>query len=209
MMATANTDTSLEDLVQQLDAKVKQARKSGDIAAILATAGPAIDQLEAAIAAAPDAPEDQRLAALQAAKRIAYNTGADVYPGWEAGVTRTQAELDAGMALARRCRDLTARLGLGGAQAGNAIWLIGAFQLAGGATADAAAAFDEAAGHFAAEPEMRLMAEGYQAIADLKTGKTGAGAALQSKLDALQAAGTEDAGFLRDQLVTARQIFAP
>ena len=39
--------------------------------------------------------------------------------------------------------------------------------------------------------------------------KLGAGAALQDRLDALTAAGTKDAIFLRDQLVTARQIFAP
>jgi hypothetical protein len=208
-MTTEAADTGLEDLAQRLDAEMKQARKTGDITALIAATGRAIDRLEAAIAAVPDTPEDQRRAALQAAKRIAYNSAADIYPGWEAGITRTQAEIEAGMALARRCRDLTARLGLDGGQAGNAVWLIGAFHLAGGANPEAAAAFRQAAGHFAEEPEMRLMAEGYVAIAHLAACEAGGTAALQDRLDALTALGTEDAIFLRDQLVTARQVFAP
>jgi hypothetical protein len=208
-MTAEAADTGLGKLAQQLDAEVKRARKTGDIAAILAVTGPAIDRLEAAMAAEPETRDDQRRIALQAAKRIAYNSAADIYPGWEVGIKRTQAELEAGMALARRCRDLTARLGLDGGQAGNAVWLIGAFHLAGGANAEAAAAFRQAAVHFAAEPEMRLMAEGYIAVAQLAAGAAGAGAALQDRLDALTAAGTKDAIFLRDQLVTARQIFAP
>jgi hypothetical protein len=208
-MTAEAADTGLGKLAQQLDAEVKRARKTGDIAAILAVTGPAIDRLEAAMAAEPETRDDQRRIALQAAKRIAYNSAADIYPGWEVGIKRTQAELEAGMALARRCRDLTARLGLDGGQAGNAVWLIGAFHLAGGANAEAAAAFRQAAVHFAEEPEMRLMAEGYLAIAQLAAGAAGAGAALQDRLDALTAAGTKDAIFLRDQLVTARQIFAP
>ena len=53
------------------------------------------------------------------------------------------------------------------------------------------------------------LAEGYLAIAHLAACDSGAGAALQDRLDALTAAGTEDAMFLRDQLVTARRIFAP
>jgi hypothetical protein len=208
-MTAEAADTGLGGLAQQLDAEVKRARKTGDIAAILAAAGPAIDLLEAAVAAAPETREDQRRIALQAAKRIAYNSAADIYPGWEVGITRTQAELEAGMALARRCRDLTARLGLEGGQAGNAVWLIGAFHLACGTNAEASAAFRQAAIHFAEEPEMRLMAEGYLAIAQLAACAAGAGAALQDRLDALTAASTKDAILLRDQLVTARQIFAP
>jgi hypothetical protein len=208
-MTAEAADTGLGELAQQLDAEVKRARKTGDIAAILAATGPAIDRLEAAMAAAPETRDDQRRSALQAAKRIAYNSAADIYPGWEVGIKRTQAELEAGMALARRCRDLTARLGLDGGQAGNAVWLIGAFHLACGTNAEAAAAFRQAAVHFAEEPEMRLMAEGYLAIAQLAAGAAGAGAALQDRLDALTAAATKDAIFLRDQLVTARQIFAP
>ncbi|MGC8731456.1 MAG: hypothetical protein ACP5RC_04280 [Halothiobacillaceae bacterium] len=208
-MTSEAADIGLGDLAQQLDAELKEVRKTGEIAKILAATGPAIDRLEGAIAAAPGAPEDQRRAALQAAKQIAYNSAADIYPGWEAGTTRTHAELEDGMALARRCRDLTARLGLDKGQAGNAAWLIGAFHLACGTNADAAAEFRQAARHFAEEPEMRLMAEGYLAIAQLAACEAGAAAALQDRLDALTATGTEDAIFLRDQLVNARQIFAP
>jgi len=83
-MTAEAADTGLGGLAQQLDAEVKRARKTGDIAAILAATGLAIDLLEAAVAAAPETREDQRRIALQAAKRIAYNSAADIYPGWDA-----------------------------------------------------------------------------------------------------------------------------
>jgi hypothetical protein len=60
-MTAEAADTGLGGLAQQLDAEVKRARKTGDIAAILAAAGPAIDLLGAAEAAAPETREDQRL----------------------------------------------------------------------------------------------------------------------------------------------------
>lgn len=57
--------------------------------------------------------------------------------------------------------------------------------------------------------EIRLMAEGDVAIAHLAVCEAGAAAVLQERLDALTAAGTEHAIFLRDQRVTTRPIFAP
>jgi hypothetical protein len=187
----------LAEKCSRLEAEIKQARKQGDIPARLAAGAAAIAELEAAAAGAPVV---AREAPLKLAMRIGYNVAADVYPGWEPGVARTEAELEAAQMLARQSAGFVAQLGLGPMQRGNAVWLLGALDLALGNRGAASAAFAQAAEIFAPLPEMRLMALGYAAIA-------GGGDGLEEILAALGALGTEDAGETREQLLTARAIF--
>ena len=184
------------------EAEVNAARKAGDIPALIEVASGAIDRL---VPVADAACVDERVEILKTCKRMAYNAAADVWPGWETGVSRTADELAAGRDLATRSSSFVVQLAQGGFQQGNAIWLIGAFDLAQGDRAAAAAAFGQAAELFAETPEMRLMAEGYRAIA---TGGDQGRAAFESATAGLAALGDEDAMSLRDQLMTAHRVFA-
>ncbi len=178
----------------ELDLAVRLARQAGDIPALLHIARDAIDRLQALGGAT----------ALQTARRIAYNAAADAWPGWEfPPPARTEAELAAAQDLARRCAALTERLEEDALKRGNAAWLVGALDLARGDAAAASAGFREAAELFDGLPEMKLMAEGYTAIA-AKAAPDFAGA-----IAGLEAIGTEDATGLREQLLVARQVFDP
>lgn len=182
---------------RQLEAKVNAARKAADIAALVAQAGEAIGEVEEL--AAQVSGED-RIEILKIGKRIGYNAGADIWPGWEEGAVRSSAELTAGRNLAVRSARFVETLEQGAMQHGNAAWLIGAFDLALGARADAAGRFREAIRWFDAEPEMKLLAEGYLAIATRS-------AEIDHVLAALDHADDEDARSIRDQLMTARAIY--
>src|ERR1700761_7457262 len=111
---------------RELETRVSEARKRGDILTLLEVASPAMDVLEAAAPAGPAAlnrplPEDE-MKALNAARRIGYNAAADVWPGWEIGASpRSDADLQAAQTLARRSSALVDRLDLGAVARGNAI----------------------------------------------------------------------------------------
>ncbi|MGC9268656.1 hypothetical protein [Acidiphilium sp.] len=179
-----------------IEAEVNEARRMGDIPALIATARRALAQLGAVAEVSADA---ARVEILKACMRISYNASADIWPGWADGIVRTPAELAAGRDLAVQSASIVARLDQGPVQRGNAVWLIGAFDLAQGNHAAAAAAFSEAAWLFDDEPAMRCLAQGYFGIA------TG-GTAFDAAIAALGTLGGDDADALRDQLLTARRV---
>jgi hypothetical protein len=204
-MAADSATGRLETLTEDWLEKVKAARKSGDVPAILALAQNAVDAIEQAIGPDRANPSEAQVKALQAVKRITYNCAADAWPGWEPNTPRTDAELAAARQLAQQSRAVVQALNLDETQQGNAIWLIGALDLAAGRREAALAAFRAAVDLFAAAKSevMTLMAQGYVAIA------AGDDPALDTALAELAASADADASFMKDQLVTARQVFPP
>jgi hypothetical protein len=196
-------------LVRALEGEVNEARRTGDVRTIVEKAGAAMDRLELA-AVADGVSQENQVVALQAAQRIGYNAAADVWPGWEVGTAaRSEAELQAAQALARRSGAVVERLGQGAMERGNAIWLIGAFDLARGRREEALAAFGAARGFYEDAPAVRLLSEGYMAIAaeSLPRSSTGETPEFASVLAGLEALGSEGAKEFRTQLQVARQFF--
>jgi hypothetical protein len=174
-----------------LEARVNEARKRGDIRALLEAATAAMDELEAIAGPGHGSLHQDQVNALKAARRIGYNAAADVWPGWEIDTPpRSGADLQAAQSLARRSSALTDRLGQGPIPRGNSVWLIGAFHLARRMPKEAFAAFREAAALYADAPAAKLLSEGYMAIAAESGGNTSdetppAFTAVLAKLDAL------------------------
>jgi hypothetical protein len=201
-MTADDPSATLTTLTAALDAEIKAMRDAGDMAASLAAAAAALDRLDAAIATTPAGAAPAIEAARRLGMRIGYNVAADVYPGWEPGIpTPHAATLAAARILAVRSQSYVEHLGNDPTKRGNAIWLLGALDLAAGNRPAAHDEFVEAAACFETAPEMRLMAQGYATIA---AGAPG----LDGILAQLTALSTEDAIFLRDQLVVARELFA-
>jgi hypothetical protein len=94
-------------------------------------------------------------------------------------------------------------LELGSIQEGTGIWLVGAFELALGHSAAAAAAFTDAREHYLAgkAPGLVLLMEGYSAIVH-------GGAELEAVCAKIAAGGFEDGAEFVGQLRTAWQVFA-
>lgn len=181
--APAQPDPAIEltELAHNLEREVNQIRKSGDVPAILALARPAVDTLDSTAGAERNTLTEEQISALQAARRIAYNAPADAWPGWELDTpARSSAELDAALNLAR------------------------------GSLTEALAAFHAAAGFFADAPAMKLLAQGYMAIAAERFGSSPVSETpkFEAVIAALDALGSDDAKELRDQLLIAREIFA-
>jgi hypothetical protein len=201
-------ENQLADLARDLEREVNEARKLGDVRALLEAANAAIDRLEAAVGTEQRVLNEGQNLTLNVAQRIGYNVAADVWPGWEIDTpTRSDTELQAAQTLARRSSVLVDRLALGALNRGTAIWLIGAFDLARGRRKEAFAAFDTAAGFYANAPAMKLMSEGYMAIATELLGSTGETPEFASVIAGLGALGSEEAKEFRHQLQVARQVF--
>jgi hypothetical protein len=199
----------MNDLGERLEKKVKAARTAGDIPALLAIANAAIAELKAT--ADTGASTTDAVALLTAAKRIAYNAAADVWPGWEMDTpARSRQELERARALAETCRGLVTELELPSPQRGNAIWLIGACDLALGRYHAAEIEFCEAMADFAADEEARLMVRGYRAMAAelAEPAVSGKRSDLDAILAELGALGTKDAVGFRQQLQVARSVFS-
>lgn len=192
------------NLVEQLEANVKEARKSGNIEALISVANDALRQIDDLLTSDPSLSDEEKRSILQTAKRIGYNAAADIYPGWEIGTPpRSKAELSAAVELARKSNAIVDKLGQGAIQQGNGIWLLGALDLARGQRDHALSAFQMAADLFekGRAPEARLLAVGYAAISN------------RSKIDfdavvaALEKQDSKNAEALRDQLIVAYQVF--
>jgi hypothetical protein len=202
----------MADLVHDLERQVGEARRAGDIGMLLDVARAAIDKLEAMAGTVPGALDERGVAALTAASRIGYNAAADVWPGWDVATpARSEAELTAAQALARRSRAFVDRLGLGAITRGNAIWLIGALDLALGRRREACEAFGTAAAFYAGAPAQKLLSEGYVAIAAEASAMSPSEseARFASVMTSLDQLASEDARAFRDQLLTAREVFRP
>jgi hypothetical protein len=152
----------MKEFVRNLEREVNEARKKGDISSLIEIASAAMDQLETAAGALCGTLDENQFLALRAAKRVGYNVAADIWPGWEVATPpRSDAELQAALALAQRSSTLVDKLNQGPTEHGNAIWLIGALHLARGRYLDARAAFGAAARFYVDAPTVQILSEGY------------------------------------------------
>jgi hypothetical protein len=191
-------ETTLTALIDHLESQVKQARKAADIDPLLTLTAAAMDQLEQA-ANDPATAAADRERAQKSAKKLGYNAAADVWPFWDnPPPARTQQQLRAARAIAVRVADLSAVLPQTPTQAGNAPWLIGAFDLALGDLPSAQSHFSAARSHFEPVPEMKLLAEGYQALAG-----DPAASPLETTIQTLTTSALPHAKDLAEQLLTA------
>jgi tetratricopeptide (TPR) repeat protein len=200
----------MRDFVRNLESEVNEARKRGDIPSLIAIASAAMDKLEAAAGTARGTLDENQFLALKAAKRVGYNAAADIWPGWEiAAPTRSEAELQSAQALAQRSSALVDKLNQGPVEHGNAIWLIGALYLARGRYEEALEAFRAATRFYADAPVVKLLSEGYMAIAAELSSTVKGTTAFDSVIARLHELSSEDAKAFREQLQIARQVFAP
>ncbi len=160
-------------------------------------------------AASPD-PDAARFKAR--ARAIAYNTGANCWPGWGDSVEIQPGDIAEGLKLAERSFELVEELGLGDKAIGTSLWLIGALQMAAGRLSTAIAQFQRAEAAFQAAqlPVPAAMARGYVALAEkgvpeLCLRATGS---LETVLRSLRGMESQEANFFADQLTTADRIFS-
>ncbi len=166
---------------------------------------------QARIAEAMDAETANKLKAI--AKTIAFNLGANTWPGWnDAGIVIDRSNKQAGLDAARLNLRLAIELKRNDDVMANALWLHGAQLLAANQPQSAVKAFRDAAEKFrvAKKPESVLMAEGYIGIARMTVDSTrDAGKKeLQDALKSLVEHGSQDAKFFAEQLETAAKVFS-
>jgi hypothetical protein len=145
------------------------------------------------------------------AKALAYNLGANVWPGWdEPELTITYSDLVAGLDAARVNLRLTEELKGVPEFIGTAYWLIAALHLAMGQRSDALRMFSRSAEEYrkAAKREAELMAKGYAAIAaTLEPRALGAKESqLETVIHDLQSTNSKEAEFFVQQLRTAVRV---
>jgi len=189
-----------DDLAELVAESLRQMRQLRDLSELAAAAGTAADAIEGR--AGEGATEADRQALL-AVKRFTYNVAADCWPGWSVPAAPPDpGVLAAGMDLARRSLGLVRKLGLGAIQEGTGIWLVGAFELALGRSAEACATFAAAREQLAGQaPGLVLLTEGYIEIAR-------GGGELEAVCAKIAAGGFEDGAEFVQQLRTASQVFA-
>jgi hypothetical protein len=145
-----------------------------------------------------------------AAKSMAYNLGANSWPGWnDQGIHLNASDLAAGLDAARLNLRLGQELKRGPGPMGNAYWLLGAQQLAARQYRQARESFDHSAMEFksADKEDFELMARGYVSLARLLEGASEAAEELKAAVAALNGRPSEDAKFFAQQIETAREVF--
>lgn len=203
------SNESLPDLSSKLVAHVREARRGGDSAFILAAAKAAADMIEKRAGACST--QEQR-AALGLVQRFTYNAAADCWPGWSAAVPEIDERTVAGgLEMARRSASLAVRLGLGQGQQATAMWLIGAFELAFGRYAAATSLFSTSQQYFIAAGATgpALLAEGYIAVVERLTSAPDLDESnLEGIYKKIAAGGFEEGTAWIDQLRTALKVFS-
>jgi hypothetical protein len=146
------------------------------------------------------------------ARAIAYNAGANCWPGWGDAVEIKPADIAEGLKLAKRSFELVRELGLGDKAMGSSLWLIGALQMASGRLSIAITQFLRAEEAFQAAqlPVPAAMAQGYVALAEkgLPESHLRGTQSLAAILSSLQGMESSEAQFFADQLITAGRIFS-
>lgn len=189
---------SLTALVISSQERVKELRRSGDLAALLAAAQSAANAIESRVG---DSATDLDRESLIAVKRFTYNAAADCWPGWSVPTMAPDPQiLAAGLNMAQRSSRLVRKLGLGPIQEGTGTWLVGAFELALGRYAEARESFTQARESYLAgkAPGLVLLTEGYMAIVD---------GDVESVCARIAAGGFEDGSEWIEQLRTAAKVF--
>jgi len=161
-------------------------------------------------AASPDPESARRYTS--GARAIAYNAGANCWPGWGDAVEISPADVAEGLKLAGRNYQLVAQLALGDKAMGAALWLIGALEMAAGRLGEAIGRFRSAeeAFHAAQLPAQEAMARGYALLAAklLPASHFRSTDSLEAVLLSLRAMGSPEAQFFAGQLATADRIFS-
>lgn len=153
---------------------------------------------------------EQRARLRQQAKAMAFNLGANTWPGWgDDGVIHTESDLAAGLDAARLNLRLSRELGRGPLAESKAHWLLGAHWLARGEYRESAAEFTLAIeqARMAGNVDDEHLSRGYIALIGVLRGLPNAARDLARAVDTLEASGTEDGGFYAHQIVTALEIF--
>ncbi len=192
----------INDWTKKLEVEFNLIRKNNDIARILTFADVTIAQIDHA-RTTPIVTDEENVNCLKIIKRIAYNAAADAWPAWDSCTApRRAAELTQAVKLAERSWACVQDLRQSPMQQGNAVWLIGALYLAQNNRAGAHECFVQAAEYYgqASSSAMRLMAEGYCAIAHNP-------ADLPEILEKLAGSTEEHSAELSKQLSIAHSIF--
>jgi hypothetical protein len=146
------------------------------------------------------------------ARAIAYNAGANCWPGWGDTVEIKPADIAEGLKLAERSYELVVELDLGDKAMGTALWLIGALQMAEGRLSTAIRQFLRAEEAFQAAqlPAHAAMAQGYAALAEkgMPESHLRGAESLETILRSLRGMESREAQFFADQLLTADRIFS-
>jgi hypothetical protein len=145
------------------------------------------------------------------AKTIAFNIGANTWPGWgDDGVHISCDQRKAGLAAAMLSLRLVNELNLGPQRMGTSHWLVGAHQIAARQSEAAIEAFDAAAQAFAAAGDhaAETMVRGYRALAGKlrRENAAAAQAELDRVLQDLAQQGSDAAKFFRSQIARADHI---
>jgi hypothetical protein len=155
-----------------------------------------------------DNDETEKLLSL--AKEMSYNLSVNCWPGWgDEGIIINSSDLNAGLDAARLNYRLAIKLKKDDEKVANALWLIGAHQLAIHQYENAIQSFESAAQKFEQTENTDLfwMAKGYISLAKFLS-KNSKGAQLEKEaFNKLKKIGTEDALYFIKQIETARQIF--
>jgi hypothetical protein len=208
---TDPTFGSLPELAAKYATQVNELRRAGDLAALLASAKAAADEIEHRVGENwGNAAEREALLRVQ---RFTFNAAADCWPGWaEPDRPADRQNLLDALALAQRSAKLVAKLALGKLLDGTGTWLIGAFELALGRYTEATRAFDTAREHYLAAkaPGLALLTEGYTAIVREIAGPHSPGGAddLDPVCAKITAGAFEDGAEWIEQLRMARKVFA-
>lgn len=146
------------------------------------------------------------------ARAIAYNAGANCWPGWGDAVDIKPADIAEGLKLAERSYELVRELGLGDKAIGTSLWLVGALHMAAGRWSTAIAQFLRAEEAFQAAqlPVPAAMARGYAALAEkaLPESHLRGTESLATILSSLRCMESREARFFADQLLIADRIFS-
>lgn len=147
-----------------------------------------------------------------AAKVIAFNVGANSWPGWkDEGIEPEPSAQAMGLEMALLSLGLVPQLRLGANQLGNGYWLVGAHWMAAREFKKALEAFAEASRESddAGNQSAAFMAKGYSALTDklAAPAETNSFDALQGALRELVAEGSDDAKAYAAQIETAHAVF--
>lgn len=163
----------------------------------------------AAGCAATDPEFSRRIKGL--AKVLAYNLGANTWPGWDdAGIVLTASDVQVGLDAARLNLRLAIELQRGDEPLANAHWLVGAQELARRKYPAATESFARAADRAAAtgKQDFEQMMHAYRALADgLADPSSAAAQEFEARIAALRQTGTDDGRFFAEQLETAHRVF--
>ncbi len=208
-VVTANADTqaALESLARLCQRAYRDLKS---VPAMTALAWEAVGFALHCAAASPD-PESARRYKNRA-RAIAYNSGANCWPGWGDAIEIRPADIAEGLKLAERSYELVEELGLGDKAIGTSLWLVGALQMAAGSLAAAVAQFVRAEESFqAAQAAVEaVMARGYVALAEkaLPESRVRGAESLGTIVGSLRGMESREAQFFADQLITADRIFS-